>query len=191
MADDAKNIEPPPGGRRRGHGGARANSGPKLKLTPQQRWRAGQDCEVAFRKAIDAELEREKERVLTDLSDLQSVNQKQITQVADLSISGRRRYRRSPEFRQIRADRKVELLAINGPQPDRRRYPSRLIELRVHKLPKGTKRQIRLNVAADWSAYLGKPISESTVRDCWNEYCKWVKTSDEEIDEEARNSAQT
>ncbi len=146
-------------------GGARQNAGRRPLLTVEQRLLLGSDCEKKLQELKDAALQDHiQERLSAGGSEylhyVESVN----------AIPVHKRPKRTvDEIEQHEADIEAELLAIAGLSMHSVDPAPRLLII-PYKQPKGVRKQIISAVAADWSHRIGKPISESTVKKCWDEW---------------------
>ena len=156
------------------HGGARRGSGRPRKWRFADVLTVGQACEVAWRDAVAAALEAERDRLFRTESDIQSL----WDAAQRIPVGHRQQWYDGDEGETHRADVETEIHELNG-TPDDAVPPPRGIRLRT-KPPRGTRKRIIAECAAQFD------LSDSAVDNLWQAYRRF----EGELSE-AQDSAET
>lgn len=146
-----------------GHGGARRGAGRPRKWCFEDVLTIGQACEVKWREAAKAAFESERERLFSEVSDIQSL----WDAAQCVPVRERRRWLTSEKFEQHRADVETELHALHGTRDDLG-APRRGVHIAARP-PRGTRKRIIGEVAEQFS------LRESAVDSLWQEYRRFER----------------
>jgi hypothetical protein len=186
--------------RRHRRGGARANAGRPRKLTDEQRFSVGADCErmahemgkrlvvqatkdlfgssYELRTAIPGFMSDQVPSVWSRQQLVASEQAERERLTRDLTPEA---LKRGPPKTLREGDIAVELHGLAGTDPDSEWLPIFRIE---PVAPVGFKADICAAVAAIWSERIGGKLSASTVRDCWKEFLELGESIRAEMDGE-------
>ena len=144
-------------------GGKRTNAGRPKVLNEWQRLAVGLECEVAFETIAKTKQQAEIDRII-GRSDYKDV----IAKIRAVPVAERAAWGRSEAGRIHHDDVELERHAMVGSNPDDGNPAAKIISVPKRR-PQGARQTIIANIATKWTSDLGRNVSKSTVRKCWEE----------------------